>query len=137
MLAITVPMFAIGYAVTLLGFKHMVGQPNPTDAMVELFFTYCSPNVLLMSLPLALIAQKLSYENLTIQKLLASCSNCTFGIWMIHYVLVYPCNCIIGLLGLHTMPSLVLSSFLVLFVSWGIVAGVKRTGGVAGKWIMG
>ena len=134
LLAITIPMFVVGYAVTLLGFKHMVGQPNPTDAMVELFFTYCSPNVLLMSLPLVLIAQKLSYGNLTVQKLLASSSNCTFGIWMIHYILVHPCNCIIGVLGLHTMPSLVLSSFLVLFVSWGIVELVKQTG-IAGKRI--
>ena len=134
--ALALPMFAIGYGTTLAGFRHMVGQPNPTDAMVELFFTYCSPNVLLMTLPLALVAQKISYGNAAVKKLLASLSGCTFGIWMIHYILVYPSNCIVNLFGLHTMVTLVISSILVLLISWGIVALVKRAGKI-GTWIMG
>lgn len=44
-------MFAIGYAVTFLGFRHMTSLPDFTDEMLELFFTYCSLNVVMMTIP--------------------------------------------------------------------------------------
>ncbi len=44
-LAIGLPMFVIGYAVTFFGFRSITALPEYSDEMLELFFTYCSLNV--------------------------------------------------------------------------------------------
>jgi hypothetical protein len=46
------PMFVVGYAVTFICFRHMTSLPDCTDEMLELFFTYCSLNVPMMTEPL-------------------------------------------------------------------------------------
>ena len=136
LLALCLPMFAVGYAATLIGFKHMVSLPGAIEPMIELFFTYCSPNVFLMTLPLALIAQKVNYTNVTFRRLMVSLSSCTFGIWMIHYFCLYPCKRLVDLLQLHTMVSLVVTSVFLLAVNWLLVAAVRRIPNVGTK-IMG
>lgn len=57
-LAIGIPMFAVGYAVTFLGFRHITALPEYTDEMLELFFTYCSLNVVMMTIPVFMLAKK-------------------------------------------------------------------------------
>ena len=44
-LSVAVPLFLVGYFVTLVGFRHMTSDPNVSEEGMELFFTYCSPNV--------------------------------------------------------------------------------------------
>lgn len=84
-LAIGIPMFAIGYAVTFFGFRHMTALPECTDEMLELFFTYCSINVLMLTLPVFMIAKKINVRSETIKKALANLTVCGFGIYMVHY----------------------------------------------------
>lgn len=52
-----VPSFVIGYSITFFGFKSVTAVPGQSVELVELFFTYCSPNVLMMTLPLFLPSQ--------------------------------------------------------------------------------
>ena len=49
--SVTVPLFLVGYFITLAGFRYMTSDPNVSEEGMELFFTYCSPNALLMTLP--------------------------------------------------------------------------------------
>lgn len=58
---IGIPSFIIGYCITFLGFKSITAIPGQPAELVELFFTYCSPNVLLMTLPIFLVIKKKSF----------------------------------------------------------------------------
>ena len=54
-LAIGVPMFLIGYAVTFTGFRHVTSLPEYSDELLELFFTYNSLNVVMMTAPIFML----------------------------------------------------------------------------------
>lgn len=136
LLAACIPMFAIGYGVTFFGFKWVTATPGQPESLVELFYTYCSPNVLFMSLPVFLVAQKLRVESERLKRILASVSTCTLGIWMSHYLFLGPCYQLVESLPLHTLVKMLICSVLLLAVSWLFVAGVRRCG-LIGRWIMG
>ncbi len=135
-IAISIPMFTIGYLVTFIGFKDITAVPGQPAALVELFYTYCSPNVALMTIPIAMIAQKLKYNNPTVNKALKSISLCTFGIWMSHYIFLGPIYNLVDSMNIHVMAKMVVSSFVLLGVNWAFVALVLKSKKY-GKWIMG
>ena len=56
-LAIGLPMFVIGYAVTFFGFRYITALPEFSDEMLELFFTYCSLNVVMMTIPVFMLCE--------------------------------------------------------------------------------
>lgn len=104
--------------------------------LVELFFTYCTPNVLIMSLPIFLAVQKLTLTPAAVAKPITSLSTCTFGIWMSHYLFLGPCYMLMEHLPVHTMLKLIVCTLLLLTVTWGFVHLVRKSG-QWGKWIMG
>ena len=75
-LAIGIPMFAVGYAVTFLGFRHITALPEYTDEMLELFFTYCSLNVVMMTIPVFMLAKKVKVNSERMKKALANLTVC-------------------------------------------------------------
>lgn len=83
-------MFAVGYYITYTGFSTTASNPNATETEMELFFTFCSPNVLLMTLATFLLLQKVVITNSTVIKVLANMTQCGFGIYMVHYFVVGP-----------------------------------------------
>ena len=80
-LTIGIPMFAVGYAVTFLGFRHITALPEYTDEMLELFFTYCSLNVVMMTIPVFMLAKKVKVNSERMKKALANLTVCGFGIY--------------------------------------------------------
>ncbi len=130
------PMFAVGYCITFFGFKDITATPGQPAALVELFYTYCSPNVLLMTIPIVMMAQKINFTNVRFNKLLASMGACTFGIWMSHYMILGPIYNLIEKLPVHVMAKMVIGSVVILLVNWVLVALVLRWKKY-GKWIMG
>lgn len=54
-LAVCLPLFAVGYVATYIGFNAMTASPGCSEQELELFFLYCSPNVALMTVALFLI----------------------------------------------------------------------------------
>ena len=89
-LAVAVPLFSIGYVVNLWGYRHILSLPAPTPQQVELFWTYCTPNVLLMSAALFLVLLRLPVRRPLSVRLLSSLTCCGFGIFMVHYFFVGP-----------------------------------------------
>lgn len=71
-------MFAIGYYVTYTGFSTTAANPNATETEMELYFTFCSPNVLLMTLAMFLMLQKVVINTPVIVKALANMTQCGF-----------------------------------------------------------
>ena len=136
-LAVTgIPSFIIGYCITFFGFKFITAVPDQPVEMIELFFTYCSPNVLMMTLPLFLVIKKIQFNSVAVNRFAVSISTCTFGIWMSHYLFLGPCYKVIESLPLHTMVKMIVCTILLLSVTWGFVYMVRKSGKI-GKWIMG
>lgn len=133
---IGIPSFIIGYCITFLGFKSITAIPGQPAELVELFFTYCSPNVLLMTLPIFLVIKKNHFKSVTIRRFAINISTCTLGIWMSHYLLLGPCYMLVEFLPLHTMLKMIVCTILLLSITWGFVYVIRKSGKI-GKWIMG
>ena len=128
--------FGIGYAVTLIGFKNATAVVGQTEAMVELFFTFCSPNVALMSFAIFIVCKDLSFRNEKINRLITQFSICTFGIWMCHYFFVGPAYLLVRGWDAPVLLKVFIENILVLLISFGLVYVVRSTGKI-GKTIMG
>ena len=128
--------FAIGYAVTLIGFKNATAVEGQSEAMVELFFTFCSPNVALMTFAIFLIGKDLRFENKRINRFISQFSICTFGIWMCHYFFVGPVFLLFKSCEMPVLLKVFLENILVLLASFALVYLVRSTG-TFGKKIMG
>ena len=128
--------FAIGYAVTLIGFKNATAVEGQSEAMVELFFTFCSPNVALMTFAIFLIDKDLRFENKRVNRFISQFSICTFGIWMCHYLFVGPVFLLFKSCEMPVLLKVFLENILVLLASFALVYLVRSTG-TFGKKIMG
>ena len=136
-LAIGLPMFVIGYAVTFFGFRYITALPEYSDEMLELFFTYCSLNVVMMNIPVFMLCKKVSFRSEGIKKALANLTLCGFGIYMIHYFFTGPSVLLVRTLGVPLGIQIPVASVMAFGVSWLIVWAVYRVLGKKAKWIMG
>ncbi|HJH46303.1 acyltransferase [Bacteroides fragilis] len=136
-LAIGLPMFVIGYAVTFFGFRYITALPEYSDEMLELFFTYCSLNVVMMTIPVFMLCKKVSFRSEGIKKALANLTLCGFGIYMIHYFFTGPSVLLVRTLGVPLGIQIPVASVMAFGVSWLIVWAVYRVLGKKAKWIMG
>ncbi len=126
-LAIGIPMFAVGYAVTFLGFRHITALPEYTDEMLELFFTYCSLNVVMMTIPVFMLAKKVKVNSERMKKALANLTVCGFGIYMIHYFFTGPSVVLMRAINMRIGLQIPVAAILAFAVSWGLVWLVYRT----------
>lgn len=130
-LAIGIPMFAAGYAVTFLGFRHITALPEYTDEMLELFFTYCSLNVVMMTIPVFMLAKKVKVNSERMKKALANLTVCGFGIYMIHYFFTGPSVVLMRAIDMPIGLQIPVAAILAFAVSWGLVWLIYRAGKVA------
>ena len=135
-LAIGIPMFAVGYAVTFLGFRHITALPEYTDEMLELFFTYCSLNVVMMTIPVFMLAKRVKVNSERMKKALANLTVCGFGIYMIHYFFTGPSVVLMRAINMPIGLQIPVAAILAFAVSWGLVWLIYRAGKVA-KYIVG
>ena len=135
-LAIGIPMFAVGYAVTFLGFRHITALPEYTDEMLELFFTYCSLNVVMMTIPVFMLAKKVKVNSERMKKALANLTVCGFGIYMIHYFFTGPSVVLMRAINMPIGLKIPVAAILAFAVSRGLVWLIYRAGKVA-KYIVG
>lgn len=136
-LAIGLPMFVIGYAVTFFGFRYITALPEFSDEMLELFFTYCSLNVVMMTIPVFMLCKKVNFRSEGIRKALANLTLCGFGIYMIHYFFTGPSVLLVRALGVPLGIQIPVASVFAFGASWLIVWTVYRVLGKKAKWIMG
>ncbi|EFR51314.1 MULTISPECIES: acyltransferase [Bacteroides] len=136
-LAIGLPMFVIGYAVTFFGFRYITALPEYSDEMLELFFTYCSLNVVMMTIPVFMLCKKVNFRSEGIKKALANLTLCGFGIYMIHYFFTGPSVLLVRTLGVPLGIQIPVASVMAFGVSWLIVWAFYRVLGKKAKWIMG
>lgn len=135
-LAIGIPMFAVGYAVTFFGFRYITALPEYTDEMLELFFTYCSLNVVMMTIPVFMLAKKAKVNSERMRKALANLTVCGFGIYMIHYFFTGPSVMLMRAIDVPIALQIPVASVVAFAVSWGLVWLIYRIGKPA-KYIVG
>lgn len=135
-LAIGIPMFAVGYVVTFFGFRHITALPEYTDEMLELFFTYCSLNVVMMTIPVFMLAKKAKVNSERMRKALANLTVCGFGIYMIHYFFTGPSVMLVRAIDVPIALQIPVASVVAFAVSWGLVWLIYRIGKPA-KYIVG
>lgn len=128
-------LFAAGYAITYFGFREMaVGQYNSSW---ELFYTFCSPNVALMTVGMFLFVQKIEIKSAKIQKYLASLTKCGLGMYMLHYFFVGLAVSTAGAIGIPIPLQILCAAIFVLALCWAITATVYRYAPRAARWILG
>ena len=135
-LMIGIPMFTVGYAITFTGFRHMTSLPDFTDEMLELFFLYCSINVLMMTFPVFMLAKKVQIRSERVQRALANLTVCGFGVYMIHYFFTGPAVILVRTLNVPISLQIPIAAVLAFAVSWLLVNLINRIGKPA-KYIMG
>ena len=137
-LAIAIPMLAGGFFITYYGYSYIMELPEKTLEQVELFWTYNTPNVAMMTAAFFLMICRVEIDpNSRIASWLANLTACGFGMYMVHYF--FPC---VGYdLGawLHLPAALRIpfSALAILAISWAIVATLRRLLGRSAKYILG
>ena len=130
-------MFAVGYYITYTGFSTTASNPNATETEMELFFTFSSPNVLLMTLATFLLLQKVVITNSTVIKVLANMTQCGFGIYMVHYFVVGPFFLLIGPSSLPIPLQVPLMAICIFLCSWAFTALIYKLMPRKAVWFMG
>lgn len=136
-LAIGIPMFVIGFAVTFTGFRHVTSLPEFSDEMLELFFTYNSLNVVMMTAPIFMLVKKVNVRSITIQKALANLTLCGFGIYMVHYFFTGPSVILMRMIGIPVSLQIPLAAVVAFCMSWAIVFVIYKVVGKKAKYIVG
>lgn len=132
-----VPLFIIGYAVTFFGFRYVTSLPEYSDEMLELFFTYCSLNVVIMTAPVFMLLKKVRIRSLSLQKALANLTLCGFGIYMVHYFFTGPSVLLARALHIPVALQIPIAAVIAFGVSWGIIAGIHKLMGKKARYFVG
>ena len=130
-------MFTIGYYVTYTGFSTTATNPNATETEMELYFTFCSPNVLLMTLSVFLLLQKVIVTTPIIIKALANITKCGFGIYMVHYFIVGPFFLLIGPSTIPIPLQVPLMTICIFLCSWAFTSLIYKLMPQKARFFMG
>jgi len=136
-LLISIPLFIIGYLVTFFGFRYMTALPKCTDEQLELFFTYNSLNVVLMTLAVFMLCKKVNIKNETIKRMLANLTICGFGIYMIHYFFTGPSIFLMRELAVPVSIQIPCGAVLSFGAAWLIVLLLRKLSGKKARYIVG
>ena len=136
-LAASLPMFIAGYIITYMGFKAMTANPDCSEQDMELFFLYCSPNVMLMTVAVFLVARKISIKSDRLIAMAANITKCGLGIYMVHYFMVGFSYGIADALAIPVALRIPVTALLAFSVSWLLVSICYRWSPRYSKWIFG
>ena len=137
-LSVSLPLLIAGLLITYSGYTYIMELPDKTPEQVELFWTYNTPNVAMMTLACFLLVYRIRIsQDSRIASWLASLTTCGFGIYMIHYYFV----CVGYDLGawLHIPAPLRIpfSAIVILACSWVIVFFAKKALGKCSVYLLG
>lgn len=131
------PSFAVGYAVTFLGFRHVTALPECTDEMLELFFTYNSLNVVMMTIPVFMLISHVRIASSRIVAMLANLTACGFGVYMVHYFLTGPSVELVRWIGIPVPVQIPVAAVVAFAVSWIVVDAIRRACGRYARYVVG
>ena len=134
---LSLPVFAIGYIATYIGFKTMTANPECSEQEMELFFLYCSPNVALMTLAFFLVIRKVRVKSKRMILMLENITKCGLGIYMIHYFIVGLGYAIADTLAIPVFLRIPVTAVIVFVICWVFVSACYKFAPKYSKWIFG
>lgn len=136
-LLISAGLFAVGYAITYIGFGQKVADPKSTEEQIELFFLYCTPNVVLMTIAVFLMAQKIKIRSPFWVNVFTNLTKCGFGIYMVHYFLVGPSFMLVNWLQVPIPIQIPVATSFTFGFAWIFTVFIYKLMPTKAKWIMG
>ena len=137
-LSVALPLLVGGYAITHWGYSHIMALPEKTPEQIELFWTYCTPNVLMMTIGWFLIGCRIRIrENGGVARWLAHLTLCGFGIYMVHYYFVCVGYNLGALLCLPAPLRIPFSAIVILLCSCAVTAIGRKCMGKFARYIWG
>lgn len=138
-IAMGVMLYISGYIITYTGYASMAVQYSYEEApeLLELFWQFCSPNVVLMALGIFLVVQRINITSPRLQSLLAATTRCSFGTYLMHYIFIGPVILLLTPLGMPT-PLCVMASVIIVFgICWSLTALIYKALPRAARYIVG
>ena len=136
--AVALPLLVGGFLITYTGYSYIMELPDKTPEQVELFWTYNTPNVAMMTIACFLFVYRIRIQaDSLIAKWLGNLTTCGFGIYMIHYFFVcvgYDAGACLGIPAPLRIPF---SAIIILACSWSLVALGKKALGKYSQYILG
>lgn len=136
-LAVSVPLFVVGYIATYIGFKAITANPDCTEQEMELFFLYCSPNVVLMTIAVFLIVRQVKFSSPRLISIFSNITKCGLGIYLVHYFVVGLGYAIADALAIPISIKIPVTAIIVFIICWAFVALCYRVFPKSSKWILG
>ena len=126
-LMVAIPLLVGGFLITYSGYSYIMALSDKTPEQVELFWTYNTPNVAMMTIACFLLVCRIEINpNSRIASWLSNLTACGFGIYMIHYFFTCVGYDLGACLHLPAPLRIPFSALIILICSWAIVAPVKR-----------
>ena len=137
--ALGIIMYLAGYAVTYLGFSTIGAKYTYAEApeLTQLFWLFCTPNVALMALGVFMIVQRIKITSPKLQAILANTTKCSFGAYLMHYILIGPVIILLAPLQLPTVLCVICSVTLVFGSCWALTALIYKIAPRWAKYIVG
>ena len=137
--ALGIIMYLAGYAVTYLGFSTIGAKYTYAEApeLTQLFWLFCTPNVALMALGVFMIVQRIKITSPKLQAILANTTKCSFGAYLMHYILIGPVIILLSPLQLPTVLCVICSVILVFGSCWALTALIYKIAPRWAKYIVG
>ncbi len=130
-LALVIPLFAAGYAMTFFGFNH-ARLNGPYGPAWELYWTFCSVNAAAMTVAVFLLAKKINSLPTWLERALADMSVCGYGIYLAHYAFIGAATVLfIKPLNLPVPIQLPIMAFVSLFIVWGTIRLLRLIPGMS------
>ena len=132
---LTIPVFLLSYWITYEGYHFMMLDPNVTPEGMELFFLFCTPNVMLMTYALFVMASNVTIRSEAVNRVLSTLSRYGFGIYMVHYLLIGPIDYVLARMMVPVAVHIPLCTLLVFVASWMFVFVLGKL--PKSKWLIG
>lgn len=137
-LNVALPLLIAGFWITYSGYSHVMNLPDKTPELVELFWTYNSPNVAMMTIACFLLVYRIRIASHSrTASWLANLTTCGFGIYMIHYFFVFLGYDMGAWLHIPAPLRIPFSALVILTCSWSIVALAKKALGKRSVYLLG
>ena len=137
-LSVALPLLIAGFWITYSGYTYIVALPDKTPEQVELFWTYNTPNVAMMTIACFLMVYRLRIQSESrLATWLSNLTTCGFGIYMIHYFFVCVGYDAGAWLHLPAPLRIPFSAIVILACSWSLVALAKKALGKRSKYLLG
>lgn len=136
-IALSSVLLIVGYVITYSGFSHMSSTPGISEHQLELYWFYCSPQVVMMTVAWFLLIQRVHIKHPAVVSALKNLTQCGLGIYLIHYFVVGFGYIVIDKVGVPISLRIPATALFVFAVAWSIVALCYKVCPKVSKWVMG